>query len=69
MQPIKTNFCNTIFIKEGCSDLPAVVTDNIICTYWKPNKEELAEIASGMPIRLSIQSSSMPPICIDVETF
>lgn len=65
---MKTNFCNKTFISEGCDDLPACVVGSIIATYWKPNEEELASIASGIPIRICVIGNSIQPMSVDTET-
>lgn len=67
MTPIRTNACNVTFTAPDCADLPALVEDGLIYTYWRPNAEELAAINAGLPVRLVIVSPAQPPVCIDVE--
>lgn len=72
MTPIRTSACNITFVLAGCADLPASrgEADGIpfISTYWKPDAEELAMIAAGMPIKLSILGERPQPVSLEVDT-
>ncbi len=68
MTPIRTSACNITFVLEGCDDLPAARGDGFTATYWKPDAEELAMIAAGMPIKLSIMGDGVPPVSLEVDT-
>ena len=68
MTPIRTSACNVTFVADGCIDLPASRGDGFISTYWKPDAEELALLAAGFPIKLSVAGNAPQPCMIEVET-
>jgi len=68
MVPIRTSACNITFVLAGCDDLPAARGDGFVATYWKPDAEELALLAAGFPIKLSIMGEGVPPVAVEVET-
>lgn len=37
-----------------------------IASFWQPDAEELAHIAAGAPIMLSVLGTSMPPVLLTV---
>lgn len=67
MTPINTSACDVTFVAPGCFDLPACRGDGFIATYWKPDAEELAMIAAGFPVRISIRGEAPIPMAVDVE--
>lgn len=68
MTPIRTSACNITFVLEGCADLPALRADGVLSTFWKPDAEELAMIAAGMPIKLSVLADRPQPVKLEVDT-
>lgn len=71
MIPIRTSACNKTFVAEGCSDLPARVDTEdgvpVISTYWILTKEERADIAAGLPIKLTVIGTNPQPVRLEVE--
>ena len=72
MIAIRTSACNVTFVAEGCSDLPARrdVEEGVpvISTYWILTKEERADIAAGLPIKLTVIGTNPQPVRLEVET-
>ena len=68
MTPIRTSACNLLLHADGCSDLPAARGADFIATYWQPSAEEMAMIAAGIPIKLTIFGHQHPPVAIEVDT-
>jgi hypothetical protein len=68
MTPIRTSSCNVTFTAPGCDDLPAARGDGFIATYWKPDTEELALLAAGFPIKLSVLGTAPQPVSVEVDT-
>lgn len=68
MTPIRTSACNITFVLAGCDDLPAAKADGVVSTYWKPDAEELALLAAGFPIKLSVLGNAPQPVKIEVDT-
>lgn len=68
MKPIRTLACNINLVADGCGDLPAYKGDDYFASYWIPDKEELAMLNAGMPIKLSIIGAGHPPVMIEVDT-
>jgi len=46
--------------------LPVIYTGRSFTSQWRPTPAELAKIAAGAPIRLSILSEWHPPVMITV---
>lgn len=38
----------------------------VICSFWRPTPQELAALASGAPIMLTVMGKSMPPVKLEV---
>lgn len=68
MTPIRTSACNLTLVADDCFDLPATKGDGFFATYWAPDAEELAMIAAGMPIKLTIIGGGHPPVRLEVDT-
>lgn len=68
MTPIRTSACNLMLVAEGCFDLPAARGADFIATYWKPTPEEMALIAAGFPVKLTIIGHAHPPVSLEVDT-
>ena len=67
MTPIKTSACNIELTWSRGESLPAAGGDGFISSYWKPTAEELAMLAAGFPIKLSILGDRHPPVAVEVE--
>jgi hypothetical protein len=67
MTRMKTSACNLDLTWTRGESLPASVGDGFISSYWKPNAEELAMLAAGFPIKLSILGERHPPVAVEVE--
>lgn len=71
MTPIKTSACNATFVLDGCADLPARRSEEdgwpVVSTYWRPTDEELAAIAAGLPIKLTLIGTAPQPIRLEVD--
>ena len=57
---------------EQCSALPVTRVQYQdgspgIMSYWRPDAAELAALASGAVIRLSVLGGVMPPVLLEVE--
>jgi hypothetical protein len=69
--PIRTSACNATFVLGGCDDLPARKDDEFgmptISTYWRPDAEELAAIAAGLPIKLTVIGTNPQPVRLEVD--
>lgn len=55
-----------------CESLHATVTRDhsgtpVMCSFWRPNAEELAAIQAGYPIVLMVYSASHPVVGMTVE--
>ncbi|RAK51183.1 hypothetical protein [Phenylobacterium soli] len=68
MTPIRTSACDVVFSLAGCDDLPAARGDGFISTYWKPDAEELALLAAGFPVKVSMMGAAPQPVAIEVDT-
>lgn len=68
MKAFNNSYCNTVFVAEGCEDLPAYKGDGWIATFWKPTAEELVMLQAGMPIKLSFVGNQLPPVSLEVDT-
>ena len=68
MIAIQTSACNRTYVAPGCADLPVYQGEDFIVTWWRPDPEELAMIAAGMPIKLCFLGQSVPPVSLGVDT-
>lgn len=68
MTPIRTALTTVVFTsKHGGIDLPACRHDGMVTTFWQPSREDLAAIAAGVPIKLTIFGEGHPHIALEVE--
>ena len=67
MSPIRTPACNGTLVAPGCADLPVAWGDGFVCSYWTPDAEDLAALNAGLPLRLSFQGRTHPPVAVEVE--
>lgn len=72
MNPVKTSACNVTFVAEGCADLPAMRAEEAgfptVSTYWMPDKEELAMLAAGYPVKLTTIGPRPQPVRLEVDS-
>jgi hypothetical protein len=76
MTPIKTNLCNFTYTApagmtaEQCGDLHCMRNpeNHTITSFWKPEPEEAAAIASGGLVMLTIHGLAHPPVFIGACT-
>lgn len=73
MKPILTHNANLVLTLPGCDDLPVVLRGladgdamETVTSYWKPDPEELAALAAGLPLVLSFLGHTHPPIMVRV---
>lgn len=72
MKPIKTDETNTVFIADGCGDLPAVKAFDengvyYVITAWEISPEELKKIQETGIIYLSVIGQSIPPVFLTAD--
>ncbi len=65
--PIETPACNRRFVLDGCEDLPAMVGDGFVATYWRPSPEALAALNAGLPLRICVMGDRPQPLAVDTE--
>jgi hypothetical protein len=76
LTPIKTKHTNIMYgapagwdaERDGeCVALPvAKDAQGVMHSFWQPTETDIANILAGMPIRLSVFSSSHPPVAINI---
>jgi hypothetical protein len=66
MRPVLKTITNLMLVAPGCDDLPAHVGEEGIETFWRPDAEELAALAAGAQVRLTVRGSAHPPVRLDV---
>jgi hypothetical protein len=73
MKVISTPRTNTVFVADGCGDLPAArfVVDGmeLIETAWQPSPEELKLLQDGHPLYLTIWAKAHPPVSLSLESW
>lgn len=75
MTPINTNLTTHVLGKPAnwdeargpCVGLPVYLSDNCFFSWWKPRWIDRFRILFGRPIRLSVASSSHPPVMLDTD--
>ena len=70
MKPIITETTNVMASSDGCEDLPLTRTGDgqHYETCWELSDEELKEVQKTGKIYVCIRSSTILPMCVDVET-
>lgn len=49
-----------------CSDLPAFVGNGLVMSVWRPTKEEIALLAGGGVVLLTLVTDAPPPAQVEV---
>lgn len=66
MNPQKFDHANIVLRRppgmENCGDLPVYADGQYCISCWKPSEAELASIAAGLPVWLTIVSRGQPPV-------
>lgn len=73
MKPIKTDYSNIVFVKEGCSDLPGTAykyDDGTpgVETCWELSPEEMEQVRKTGRIYLYTMGNSVPPMFLSSES-
>lgn len=73
MKPIRTAETNTIFVLEGCGDLPATKCHDAngvphVQSCWQLTEKELALIAKTGCIHVVTVGKTVPPMSLAIES-
>lgn len=66
MTPLHHPKSNKVFTSPDpeIGDLPAIVDESAITTFWQPDAVERASITAGAPIQLTVFSPRLPPFAL-----
>lgn len=67
MKPVEFEEQNTVFVADGCGDLPAYKQMPQIISCFELDDEEIEKLNKTKKIWVSVHSVDMPPIWLGVD--